>query len=459
MNILGTSLYTRLAVRVALVLGVSGLLLLAAVLILTRQAADDAWDRILTGSALQVAENTWYENGRVNVDVPVSTFSMLTASDQVFYAVIDPGGVMVAGDSELQTRIPYDRLKSGPVVVQGMYRELPVTIAIVGRRMALESPNPWAVILLAQTNNSRHAIARTLGINTSLLILAMGVLTVFAALLTLRQALTPLKQIATTIDQRPISDLSALTQVVPAEIHSLVAAINEFMRRLEVHRSMMRGVIGDAAHQLRTPVAALLSQMELLRGSEGSDRSAIHLARLRELAHSLGELVNQLINHAMVQFRAESVPLELIDLAQLAREVMAEKFSGREHQRLDIGFEAPDGVCLIQGDVISLREALKNIMDNALLYGTRTLLYMEVRMIPAGCQLRLEDDGPGIAEADWDQVRQPFSARRGSDRQGASLGLSIVNEVMRGHHGTMQFGWSEKNHFVVSLDFPRAVPA
>jgi two-component system sensor histidine kinase TctE len=148
----GTSLYTRLAVRVSLVLGISGLALLAAVVFFTRMAADDAYDRILTGSALQIAENTWFENNRVNVDIPVSTFTMLTASDQVFYAVLDPSGRVVAGDSELKVPIPFERLKDGPLVVQGSYAELPVSIAIVGRRMPVAGPNPWAVVLLGQTN-------------------------------------------------------------------------------------------------------------------------------------------------------------------------------------------------------------------------------------------------------------------------------------------------------------------
>jgi len=215
LRISGTSLYTRLATRIALVLGISGLVLLAAVVMLTRIAANDAYDRILTGSALQIAENTWYENGRVNVDIPISTFSMLTASDQVFYAVLDPQGRVVAGDPELKPVVPLERLSEGPFVLQGAYAELPVSIAVVGRRMPVDGPHPWAVILLAQTNNARHSIAKNLGLNTSVLILAMGVLTTIAALLTLQQALAPLKVIADTMEHRQTGDLSPLTQVVP----------------------------------------------------------------------------------------------------------------------------------------------------------------------------------------------------------------------------------------------------
>ena len=454
MRILGTSLYTRLAIRIALVLGTSGLVLLAAVVIFTRVAANDAYDRILTGSALQIAENTWYENGRVSVDIPISTFSMLTASDQVFYAVLDPQGHVVAGDPELKPRIPLERLKDGPFVLQGAYAELPVSIAVVGRRMPLAGTNPWAIILLAQTNNARHSIAKNLGLNTSVLILVMGVLTIIAALFTLQQALAPLKVIADTMDHRETGNLSPLTQVVPAEIHSLVAAINEFMHRLEVQRSMMRGVIGDAAHQLRTPVAELLSQMEMLQLYADDEARTHHLARLQELTSNLGGLVNQVINHAMVQYRAESVPLVPLDLCKLAREVMAEKLSGAKHQALNLEFLAPPEPCIVLGDDIALREALKNVLDNALHYGATTMLQMEIQGTPSGWELRVEDDGPGIAEVAWDQVRNPFSAR-GGDHKGASLGLSIVDAVMHAHKGTLQFSYTTSLHFVVSLHLPK----
>ncbi|MFC5522769.1 sensor histidine kinase [Polaromonas jejuensis] len=451
MRAAGRSLYTRLALRVGLVLSISGLVLLVAIVLSTRLAASDAYDRILTGSALLIAENTWYQNGTVNVDTPVSAFSMLTANDQVFYAVLDPAGRVVAGDPEFRPAIPWERLAEGPVVIQGRYLDLPVSIAFVGRRMPVAG-NPWAVVMLAQTNNARESFAKSLGSNASLVILVMGLLTVIAALFTLHQALAPLKQISAAIQHRDLNDLSPLTQEVPAEIHTLVASINEFMRRLGVHRALMRRVIGDAAHQLRTPVAALLSQMELLSMQHDDAGRALHQARLRELTHHLGELVNQLINHAMVQHRADSAPLETMDLAGLAREEMADMLSQHAQRKLDLALQAPAQPCLIQGDPVSLREALKNVLDNALKYGARTLLHINISRSDAAWELRVEDDGPGIPEADWERIRKPFSAR-GGNRLGASLGLSIVEEVMRAHRGDMRFGRNGDQHFVVTLRF------
>ena len=463
---IGRSLYTRLAMRVGLVLTISSTALLVAIWISTQMAANEAYDRILSGSALQIAENTWYQNGAVNVDVPLAAFSMLTAGDQVFYVVVDPAGRTVAGDPDFKPEIPWERLADGPLLRDGAYLDTPVRMAIIGRRMPVAGTHPWAVIVLAQTNNARLSFAKSVSARALLVILAMGILTVIAAMFTLYQALSPLKSIETAIRQRSLDDLSPLSITVPVETHALVSAINAFMQRLKVHRALMRRVIGDAAHQLRTPVTALTAQMELLATQEDEEARRHHLNRLQERTRNLGALVNQLINHAMVQHRSDSVPQEKIDLTALVREQMAEHLShqGYQERHLDLGMEAPPSPCLIMGDTLSLREAIKNVIGNALEYGARSLLHVELECLPPQQStldqahskslivLRVIDDGPGIPEADWERLRKPFSPRSG-ERVGASLGLSIVEEVMQQHGGTLQFGFTAAGHFMVQLRF------
>lgn len=452
----GRSLYARLAVRVGLVLVISGLALIAAIVLSTRTAARDVYDRLLVGSALQVAEHTWYENGEVNVDAPISSLSMLTAGDHVFYAVIGPTGRVVAGDTEFRPQIPWKQLADGPVVVQGRYQGQPVSIVFVGRRMPVAGPNPWAVVMLAHTDNARNAFVGKLVTNATLLVVAAGILTLLATLFTLYQALAPLKQIVAAIGRRDLNDLAPFTEEVPAEIHPLVASLNDFVERLARHRAVMRRVIGDAAHQLRTPVAALLSQMDMLAAERDHAACGRRVARLGELARHLGELVNQLINHAMVQYRAGSLPLQEIDLTRLARAEMSEMLSQHAGRMLDLEFRAPDAPCTVRGDAVTLREAIKNVLANSLAYGAPALLHVEIARAGPDWELRIVDDGPGISAADQERIRTPFAAR-GGDRPGASLGLSIVEEVMRAHHGRLAFDRTGEGYFVVALRLP-AVP-
>lgn len=142
MIVAGRSLYTRLVMRVGLVLTISSAVLLIAIWISTQLAANEAYDRILSGSALQIAENTWYQNGAVNVDVPLAAFSMLTAGDQVFYVVIDPDGRTVAGDPDFKPEIPWNKLEDGPLLQDGAYLDTPVRMAIIGRRMPVAAKHP-----------------------------------------------------------------------------------------------------------------------------------------------------------------------------------------------------------------------------------------------------------------------------------------------------------------------------
>lgn len=454
------SLYTRLALRVSAVIAASAAVLLAAIWYTTQMAANEAYDRLLTGNALQIAENTWLQGDSVTVDVPVAAF-MLTPGVRTFYTVLDPQGRSIAGDPDFKPAIPWGRLAEGPLLFDGVYQGADVRIAVLGRRLAIDHARPWAVVAVAQTKAARLSFAKNLSGNALVVIAVMAILTVLAATLTLYQTLAPLERIERALAARDPNDLAPLAMEVPAEIHALVSAINGFMQRLALHQGLLRRVIGDAAHQLRTPVAALVSQVELLSSQTDETRKQAHLARLRSLTSNLGRLIGQLINHAMVQHRADSAIPVRFDLAELVREEMADMLSAwhdRDLQALDVGIDMPATPCLIDGDTTTLREAVKNVLGNALLHGAPGLLHVDIKAAGPHWEVRFIDDGPGIPAASQDSVRAPFSPRSGN-RAGGSLGLAIVEQVMAAHGGTMLFSHDQTGHFAVVLRLRRAAQA
>lgn len=452
MKVAKNSLYTRLVTRTGAILAISAAVSLAAIWLATNYAANQAYDKILTSKALQIAGSTWYQNNTVNVDVPIAAISELSPGDKTFYAVLDTNGRTIAGDINFRPDIPWDELKNGPVLFNGTYKGDPVRIAIVGRRMPVAGPHPWAVTMLAQTTNARLSFARDLTADTFIVILVMGILTIIAAMFTLFQALSPLKRIEESLRKRDPLTLSPLSLEVPAEIRTLVDTLNGFMRRLAAHQATSRRVIADAAHQLRTPVTALLSQMELLSTQADENRKQAHLVRLQALTRELGSLVNQLIHHAMVQQRAQTTPHVPTDLAELVRAQMTEALSDGPTRDLDVSIEVPDTPCIVDADPTTLREAIKNILHNALQYGAPSLLRVELARRSRYWELRFIDDGPGIPPEAWRQVRTPFSTRSGG-RSGASLGLAIAQEVMTSHRGRLQFAFGEDGLFMVILIF------
>lgn len=452
MKVAKNSLYTRLVTRTGAILVISAAISLAAIWLATNYAANQAYDKILTSKALQIAGSTWFQNNTVNVDVPIAAISELSPDDKTFYAVLDTNGRTIAGDINFRPDIPWDKLKNGPVLFNGTYKDYPVRIAVVGRRMPVAGPHPWAVAMLAQTTNARLSFARDLTADTFIVILAMGILTIIAAMFTLFQALSPLKEIEESLRKCDPLALSPLSLEVPTEIRTLVDTLNGFMRRLAAHQASSRRVIADAAHQLRTPVTALLSQMELLSTQADENRKRAHMARLQTLTRELGSLVNQLIHHAMVQQRAQTTPHLPIDLAELVRTQMTEVLSGGPTRDIDVSIEVPDTPCIVDADPTTLREAVKNILHNALQYGAPSLLRVELARRSRYWELRFIDDGPGIPPEAWRLVRTPFSTRSGG-RSGASLGLAIAHEVMTGHRGRLQFAFGEDGLFMVILIF------
>ncbi|WP_237170259.1 sensor histidine kinase [Pandoraea thiooxydans] len=425
---------------------------LVAIWLATNYAANQAYDKILTSKVLQIAGSTWYRNGTVNVDVPIAAISNLSPDDRTFYAVLDTNGRTIAGDINFRPHIPWAAIRNGPVLFNGTYKGVPVRIAIAGRRMPVTSPHPWAIAMLAQTTNARFAFARDLTADTFVVILVMGILTIIAAMFTLFQALSPLKRIEQFLRQRDPLELSPLSLEVPIEIRTLVDTLNGFMRRLAAHQSASRRVMAEAAHQLRTPVTALLSQMELLSNQEDESKKRVHLSRLQTLSRELGALINQLIHHAMVQQRAQTTPLVPTDLAALIRAQMSEALSDGPSREIDVSIGTPDTPCIVDADPTALREAIKNILHNALQYGAPSLLRVELVNRSRYWELRFIDDGPGIPPEAWHQVRKPFSTRSGG-RSGASLGLAIAQEVMISHRGRLHFAFREDGLFMVILIF------
>jgi len=238
----------------------------------------------------------------------------------------------------------------------------------------------------------------------------------------------------------------------PPEIGALVGAINDFMARLEGRIALMQRLIGDAAHQLRTPLAALASQVDLLTVEGDPLRREAQLARVAARTEQLGHLVGQLFNHAMVTHRAGVAPLEPVDLVLLTRRVMLDVPPAA--RTLEMSLDAPEGPVTIRGDAISLREAIGNIVGNALRHGAHSRLEVRVVRDATECRVEVLDDGPGIPPAQWTRVREPFHGRN-DGQPGAGLGLAIADEVVRAHGGELHFSTHSQEGFAVILRFPQ----
>ncbi len=431
------SLRIRIVAVLSAVLGLGAIALGLAAWHSASVAAQQAYDRLLGGGTIQIAENVYVQGGVVALDPPVAAIATLAAYDLVFYKVVDPRGVVVAGYEDLASKAPPTEARAGVVIEDGLYQGQPVRIATIARQIDDARLGGWATIIVAQTVEARAALTRDLTLKALGVIAAMSVLALLATGLAVGIALKPLTRIEREIAGRRPDDLRPIATKPPVEVRALVHAIDDFMRRLSERMAVMQRFIADAAHQIRTPLAALDAQVEMLSGAPPQKRRQEHVARIRDRTTELARLTSQLLDHAMVIHRSEAAKPEPVALNDLAKAVLAKAVPLSLAREVDISFTPSPTAPVVEGDAVSLREALANLIDNALAHGARTRLSVLVCGDEDGPWIEVGDDGDGFPVEMAERLLKPFE--KGAGSRGSGLGLAIADEVARAHGGRLSF--------------------
>jgi two-component system sensor histidine kinase TctE len=154
----------------------------------------------------------------------------------------------------------------------------------------------------------------------------------------------------------------------------------------------------------------------------------------------------------MIIHRAEVAEFETIDLTALARQTLINAVPLSLDRDVDLAFDDPPEPVLMRGDGVSLREALSNLIHNALKHGAKTRLEVRVFAEDDAAVIELIDDGPGIPASEWQRVREPFHTQSAT---GSGLGLAIAGDVVRAHGGELRFRERSEDGFAVILRFKR----
>lgn len=452
------SIFGRLIalVSVALILGVS--VLITAAWYYAVEAANEAYDRLLVGAAYQIAEAATIQDGIFSVEPPTSAFELLALSerDRIFYKVVDPHGSTLTGYDDLQAGKADDLALDRPIVHDGRYKGEPVRVAVIARAFSDPHVHGRIEIVVAQTTEARAALARELTLRAAILVTIMSMLALGGTVFAIRYALMPIRRLGAALRDRDPHDLTLMNVSTPRELRPFVAAINQFISRLKIRMDLMQQFIADAAHQIRTPLTALTAQVELLsqRGIDPQGRQ--HLERVQARTAQLSRLTGQLLSHAMVSHRAGVVPFGPVDIVATARRAMREAMPDTLDRDVLTTLELPPEPVEITGDAVSLKEAIKNIVDNAIRHGAPSRLTVRLRELPDAVEIEVEDDGPGIPPEAWPEVVRRF----GSPSPGGSgLGFSIAAGVAASHGGRLDFRERTKAGFAVILHLARTTGA
>jgi len=387
------------------------------------------------------------DEGRITLGLSELALAILKAdsTDQIFYSVYDATGRVALGDTGL---VPpsLDRTAHARFW-DGMHAGL----RIRGVTLSTNVNGLPITVVAAETINKRTRAYRDAFVSAIMPTMLLIVAPVFAIALGVRRGLAPIGQLRDEVQARPHGALHPMdTGKVPRELQPLVRELNDMLRRLAQAQETQTRFIANAAHQLRTPIAGLITQLELAARGDG-DRVE-HIVQARDGAYRLARLAQQVLSLARADPvsnpKAAEEPFDLADVVKGRASTWLRSATARGVElEFDLEAARSKGVPLLAG------ELAENLVDNATRYGAHNV---RIRTRAAGGRaiLEVEDDGPGIPPSERHRIFDRFHRLDNESTEGSGLGLAIVHEIAQRHGATIEVGDGEGargTRFTVSM--------
>lgn len=400
-----------------------------------RQVSNDLYDKTLLAGMLTISENVVASNGTVLAE---NTLNVLTENlgDEFFYYVIGPDGAFVTGYSGYP-KIPVNiELKDAePVFYDGIYQGEDVRAVTMRQLLSGRELNGWTTITTWQKTTERanltlNLFGRSL-IRLIALVLAAGIIVWFAVSFGLR----PLNRLQQAIETRTPADLTPIKRAMPVELKGIVGSMNDLFARVARSKINRERFIGDAAHQLRNPIAALKVQAEAALEVKDNNKKTEGLVQIIDVANNTSVMVDQMLTsaraHALEKDTQEQ--LNLSETVQDAARNIAPKALEKDQ---DFSIEVEPNI-YIEGDKVLLREAIANLIDNAIKYSpVGTPIQIELSSSEKEILIEISDSGRPFSQDEFFHHCLPFFTGS-NDVSGSGLGLAIAKDVSTSHGGSL----------------------
>jgi two-component system, OmpR family, sensor histidine kinase TctE len=394
----------------------------------------EAYDQALADTAVALAAHVQSRDQKLSFDLPPEAAVTLRSNrfDDLYYLVRAPDGAVLAGSQDLpSTPSLADR---SPSFFDGQYRGQPVRVVVY--RTA--SPLGEVVVRVAETTRRRDQLTRRFVRQDMLQDLLLVLATLAIVFVGVRFGLKPLLRLRTDLEQRAPGDLRALPEAgVPSEVRPLVQAFNRHLKLLRSASEAQQSFLANAAHQLRTPLAGLQTQLEVTAQEQDAQRLRDGLTGLLESVRRTAHLANQLLTLARAQPPANLTQgMQSFDLSGVMADNASSYFDRALANDIDLGFETAGAP--MRASKWLIRELAANLIENALLYtppGGRVTVRCGLKEDKPF--LEVEDSGPGIPRAERERVFERFYRVPNSAGDGSGLGLAIVKEIARAHAATI----------------------
>lgn len=405
-----------------------------------------ALDRGLGNAALAIAATVRDDGGRISVTLPQDDPDR---RDALLTALVDADGHVIAGDDRLALPVPVAR-QGETLFVDTIGNNVAYHVGVYG----VACGGVLCQVRVAEPRASRERLERDVLFGNVagivLLLLLIGVAMWFGA----RDSLAPVHQLREQMEARSLDDLTPVVlDDPPDELVKVVDAINASFARIRQAAQANQAFVGAAAHQLRTPLARLTTQLEVaLREPRDAGRDQAALVGLKAAVDHMSHLARQLLSLAQSDATLRPVvAFADVDLKDIVLDKGVAWVPRAAELGVDLGFEAQPAPVL--GNAQLLGEALSNLIDNALLYGARRVT-VRTRMRQGLGELEVEDDGSGVAPRDRERVFQRFVRGPNSHGTGAGLGLPIVRQIVQLHGGHVELHDGDQGGLRVLVTLP-----
>jgi two-component system sensor histidine kinase TctE len=421
---------------------------------LARETADSAFDFSLADAALDIATHVKNTETTPVVELASETEAMLRSNgpDTLFFSVTDAGGKQLFGDHDLRPAAAgtAEPLLDHAQFFDGRFRDHKVRF-VVYQTASLHGP---VTIAVAETIQKRLAASRSILAAMVVPWLAGLLAILLAVYFGVRRGLARLEQVEHEIASRSPRDLREINiGTAPNEVQPILARLNELFGMLRQAAAAQQRFLADAAHQLRTPLAGLQTQMDLAASEGRFEVESGRLARINQAIGRIGHLVDRLLTYARTEYTAQIshafAPVALHDLVEQSASLFLDQALKKN---IDLGFDLQ--LATVPGVAWMLREALANLIDNALRYTpVGGVVTVTCGTTPEASMLTVEDNGPGIPAAEMGQVFDRFYRVPGTSSDGCGLGLAIVKEIALLHGADLRLEETRGGGLRISMVF------
>ena len=383
-------------------------------------------------------------NGRVLVADTMPNADFLRPGSGLYAIVNGANGFHWESPSAIGRSLPVDmHLRAGDPDFRGPLGTDVGNVYVYTLAVIYETPSHQAVHLTFSVAQTETQFAQQLAVYRRTLLLwlcGLGLVLVLLQWLLLRWSLSPLRRMLGDLARIERGDSERLDGPYPSELSGLTHNLNTFIRSEREHLGRYRNTLADLAHSLKTPLAVIRSRLE-----SGDVAADLH----QDLATQVGRMDNivayQLSRAATSGHQTFATPVPVAPHVEDLVESLEKVYAGKG---VLCEFDIDAGDCLFYGEEGDLLELMGNLLENAFKWSRRRVL-LSLRPLPAqgkgrpGCEITVEDDGPGIAPEQIDRVLQ--RGVRGDERvQGHGIGLAIVQDIVKAYHATLDVGRSEE---------------